>query len=423
MLITCPECNGKVSDKAPGCPHCGYPMSLIRTEETETIKRVAKKVAKKKRQKLPNGFGSIKRITGKRERYGVYPPTTKAEFDDNGNPPSKKALCYVDDWHTGFYALMEYKNGTFDPEKFKTISLTTNAKNDDVINKIIESYNNQNRVASTLLTFADVYKLFMDEKFNSSRRQFSESTRKNLITPYNHCRPLYDRPFSLLVASDLQKIIDDCPLKHSSLELITNLFRQMYAYAIKNNITDKDYAKYVTINIDDDDEKGEPFTEEEIKILWNDKEDPVTQIILIMIYSGFRIAAFESIEINMDEKYFKGGVKTKAGKSRIVPIHSCIQDYVTADTFYNFDNTKFRKVFYKKLEELKISEINGKKHTPHDTRHTFSWLCDKYKVDEVSKHMLMGHSLGKDVEKNVYSHRTLEELKASINMIKTFASV
>ncbi len=26
-LITCPECNGQVSDKAAVCPHCGYPIS------------------------------------------------------------------------------------------------------------------------------------------------------------------------------------------------------------------------------------------------------------------------------------------------------------------------------------------------------------------------------------------------------------
>ena len=26
MLITCPECSGKVSDRARACPHCGYPV-------------------------------------------------------------------------------------------------------------------------------------------------------------------------------------------------------------------------------------------------------------------------------------------------------------------------------------------------------------------------------------------------------------
>ena len=30
-LITCPECGGKVSDKAASCPHCGYPMDQVKT--------------------------------------------------------------------------------------------------------------------------------------------------------------------------------------------------------------------------------------------------------------------------------------------------------------------------------------------------------------------------------------------------------
>lgn len=31
-LITCPECNGQVSDKAVTCPHCGYPITLTETD-------------------------------------------------------------------------------------------------------------------------------------------------------------------------------------------------------------------------------------------------------------------------------------------------------------------------------------------------------------------------------------------------------
>ena len=71
-------------------------------------------MAKRKHPKLPNGFGSIKKLSGNRtNKYGVYPPTT--EFNKNGSPVSKKALCYVPDWYTGFYALMAYNNGTFQP--------------------------------------------------------------------------------------------------------------------------------------------------------------------------------------------------------------------------------------------------------------------------------------------------------------------
>lgn len=36
-LIECPECGGKVSDKAPACIHCGYPLQESKKEEVQQI--------------------------------------------------------------------------------------------------------------------------------------------------------------------------------------------------------------------------------------------------------------------------------------------------------------------------------------------------------------------------------------------------
>lgn len=36
-LITCPECNGQVSDKATVCPHCGYPLEGSDQEKEQLI--------------------------------------------------------------------------------------------------------------------------------------------------------------------------------------------------------------------------------------------------------------------------------------------------------------------------------------------------------------------------------------------------
>ena len=33
-LIICPECSGKVSDKAAACPHCGYPINSVVPNKT-----------------------------------------------------------------------------------------------------------------------------------------------------------------------------------------------------------------------------------------------------------------------------------------------------------------------------------------------------------------------------------------------------
>ncbi len=38
-LIKCPECGKDISDKAPACIHCGYPLSELLSANTSTIKK------------------------------------------------------------------------------------------------------------------------------------------------------------------------------------------------------------------------------------------------------------------------------------------------------------------------------------------------------------------------------------------------
>lgn len=46
----------------------------------------------------------------------------------------------------------------------------------------------------------------------------------------------------------------------------------MYAYADANDLCDKKYSDYVKIKSDDDDEKGVPFENDELEILWKIKK-------------------------------------------------------------------------------------------------------------------------------------------------------
>lgn len=70
-LIQCPECGSQVSDKALSCPRRGYPMSSAEKP------RKSPKTSAKRHSKLPNGFGSIKKLSGNRTNpYAVYPPVT-----------------------------------------------------------------------------------------------------------------------------------------------------------------------------------------------------------------------------------------------------------------------------------------------------------------------------------------------------------
>lgn len=121
--------------------------------------------------------------------------------------------------------------------------------------------------------------------------------------------------------------------------------------------------------------------------------------------------------VNLKEGYLQGGLKTKAGKNRIVPIHSGIRELVEKrmkrDKMLLLSSAnKFRNDMYAALERIGID-----KHTPHDCRHTFNVLCDKYKVDERDKKLMLGHTF-QDVTNKVYGHRSLEDLRNELEKIK-----
>lgn len=347
----------------------------------------------KKRMKLPNNFGSIKYLgTGRRRPYGVYPPVTEWTFK---GPVSPKALAYTETWEEGYEILTAYNM-----EKAGKIKV------------------NRGTFIDRTPTFAEVYEQFFQEKYYNSPKKLSQASMNSTKAAFLNCSAIHSIPFGQLKYDDLQNILNACPLKHSSLELIISLLHQMYKYAIKYEIADKDYSAYLYIPKEDDDEHGEPFTEEELKTLWRHKEDPIIGMILIMCYSGFRIKAFTDIEVNLADRCFKGGVKTRSSKGRMVPIHSAIYSLVSNryDGSRNLllsSANKFRTNMYASLEQLGM-----KKHTPHDCRHTFSMLCEKYGVNENDRKRMLGHSFGSDITNSTYGHRSIEDLRAEIEKIE-----
>ena len=373
---------------------------------------------RKKYPKLPNGYGSIKRLSGKNRTnpYGVYPPTK--EFDLNGIPVPQKAICYVDDWYKGFTVLTWYRNGEYYEGREKELSSDSDELKRQIIG-ILSKFNQGQREVADQKTFGEIYQEYYRWKFQKPHDHTEKKTsmENSMRAAYKNCSAIHNIPFRSLTANDLQEVVDNCPRKHSSLELILILFHQMYAYAEANDLADKDYSKFVKINRSDDDEHGEPFTESDLEILWKHQDNETIEMLLIMCYSGFRISAYQSMKTNLEERYFQGGVKTAAGKDRIVPIHSAIiplvQRRLDRRGSYLPDSVQaFRKSMYASLSLLGL-----KKHTPHDCRHTFSMLCDKYGVMENDKKTMLGHAFS-DVTNKVYRHRELEELRNQIEKIK-----
>ena len=120
--------------------------------------------------------------------------------------------------------------------------------------------------------------------------------------------------------------------------IIKVMFNQILDYAIEYELIDKNYARDFSISKEDRKEMAEkreshiPYTDEEMEKLWqNINSNPIIDIILIQCYTGWRPKELEIMKISdvdLGLRTMKGGVKTKAGKNRIVPIHSKIYELV-----------------------------------------------------------------------------------------------
>ena len=130
----------------------------------------------------------------------------------------------------------------------------------------------------------------------------------------------------------------------------------------------------------------------------------------------------------------KGGVKTKAGKDRIVPIHPKIYELVKhryedsqqrgSEYLFTMDgkvkNKNYPFEYYKYTRNLKliIEQLNlNPSHRPHDGRAHFITLAKKYQMDEYAIKRIVGHEID-DVTEAIYTTRDISWLKQEMEKIK-----
>ena len=296
------------------------------------------------------------------------------------------------------------------------------AERDEALAALLEYNKNPYDIANNKVTFEDVYKLWYDWKYIHSKKKYSDSSITCTRAAYNKCEDLYGLVFKDIRTPQLQAILNNDKYSHAMLEHVRNLFNQMYKYAMQFDIVEKNYAQFAFIPKEDDDEHGVPFTPDDIKKLWDNLDKPYVDSVLIFIYSGFRITELFTMplsDIDTNNMTFKGGIKTAAGKNRIVPIHSKIQPLVIGrlktaqDNLFNISKHAYYDAFNKALELSGITDT----HTPHDCRHTFATMLDNAGANHISIKRLMGHSSGNDITDKIYTHKDIEQLRKAIELI------
>ena len=303
-----------------------------------------------------------------------------------------------------------------------------------------------------LPTIREVYRDFYDFKYGpNAARRLSHSSRCATAAACRKLAPLFDRTLDEVSVIELQNLVNRTAkggYSRSSVTDLVTLIRQLYRFAYPRELCTKEYGKYVVMPFTAEEIHHQDFTDDELQILWKHQNDPVVNMVLIMCYSGFRISEFtrENDMKTVFSKdgttgYFMGGMKTKAGKNRIVPIHSAILPLVKKTLnshgqpvyLCGKSRNRFRDDMKAMLEEIGIDTVPGsdplegtqtdalsnfRYHTPHSCRHTFSRLCESYGVNEADRRRMMGHSFGNDVTNGVYGHRSVKELSLEIEKIQ-----
>lgn len=414
MLIKCPECELQASDKAMSCPHCGYPLkSSVKPQRQNTPKRM----------KLPNGFGSITKMSNKplRNPYRVRVCVGKSP---TGKPVLKalKPRSMFKTYNDAYEALVLYNHNPYDLD--------------------------------TAMTISELYEKWSNQYFET----ITPNSKRTIVSAWSYCSSVYTMRARDLRARHIKGCMDEGfrieakgekkgQKKYASAGTkarIKSLFNLMLDYGLEYEIVEKNYARTFDISeeVAKEAEKNKRghiiFTEEELNVLWDNLEKvQFVDWVLIQCYMGWRpqeLAILRLDEINLDKQYMKSGMKTDAGKQRIVPIHSKIKvlvennykkaqelgsEYLLNDkgqTYagsYKLTYDKYAKRFDKVIAALNLNP----EHRPHDPRKTFVTRCKKAGTDEYALKEMVGHNI-KDITESTYTERDVEWLRKDLEKMR-----
>lgn len=349
-----------------------------------------------KHMRLPNGFGQISFIKGKLRK--PYRAMITVGFADNGRPICQilKPQGYFATYTEAFTALIEQQKNPYDISKD--------------------------------ICFKDLY----EEWYKIQEQSAKHGNLNHYRMGYKNLKEIYDMPVKDIKPRVIRSVIDkhrDTPSAPKRMKVVLNLVMD---YALENELIPRNYARetkietsFETIN------EHISFTDEELNILWQHTDDDTVKMILIQCYTGLRPGELTSLEcanIILDENYLIGGMKTKAGTNRKVPIHPSIKPFLEKYLEENFGQKylfhksesykvrieSYRVAFKNTLSKYQLNEA----HRCHDPRKCFVTEAKKYQLDEYAIKLIVGHAI-KDITEKVYTERSLDWLYAEICKIKS----
>lgn len=249
-----------------------------------------------------------------------------------------------------------------------------------------------------------------------------------------HFDDLWDYSFAEVGIDDWQESIDDCPCGRRTRENMKALVGLLYKYAIPRGAAPEKINLGEYLYVTGEVGRRHPFTDLEVETIRRSVGIvPWADYIYCLIYLGYRPHEFLTREIDQHydpvEKCLYGGIKTNAGKNRVITISPkilpIIKDIIAGRTsgflFCGPDggkigDKKFREYFAEALGKMGIQATPERKLTPYCCRHTFASLLDRVKgAGDNAKLELIGHTTV-DMLRH-YQHAALDDLREITNAI------
>lgn len=365
--------------------------------------------------KRANGTGCVTKLSGNRRK--PYIAKITLGYDENGKLKTK---------------ILSDENGNkYFKDRFMPDLLIANwnkekgniaiDKSDYTFSQVFEEYKSK--------YFPTKEEIAIEKReHKKAKGKLGKSVASNLQSAYNKCEELYNRLYKSLRKDDFMNIILRTVGCGTVIYSLSNLFKKLDNYALEQDIIIKGYADL--INITDDlylptQNEGTPYSYNEIDTIWNYQGKLVADITLITIYAGTRIEEIlftKTDDVYLNDGYFIAGLKTNAGKRRIIPIHHEVlpifAKYVKSNNEFLFtinnDKIDYDKQFLPMYNNF-MEELNMQ-HKTHDGRKTLHSELDRLGANKVCIDRIFGHKSG-DIGEDAYTKKSIEELKSTIEMI------
>lgn len=349
----------------------------------------------------PNGYGSIRKLSGNRRKPFQVLVTTGWKYEDGKARQIQQPLGYFKTRPEAMIALAEYNKSPYD-------------------------------IDAQTLTFSDIYQRLLPD-IDAMKKNTARSWR----AAYTHAAPLYDMCIVDIKKAHMQDILDELSDGSRSVQNnVKKLFRAVFKWSLENDIIAKDYSQFLKITAAKSENNKTPFSREEIDTLWknidytdNKKYTSTRSVdtIILLIYTGMRISELlemKSADVDLGNRILHvNGTKTEAAR-RITPIHKDIipllerrislpSEFLVPDPNGNhMGDNNYRASIFRPVCSM-LLKVN---HTPHECRHTFITFAKRCKLDDLLLKKMVGHA-SQDITEDIYTHVLIEDLVSEIDRL------